>query len=464
VFCFYTLFKEHKRFLVFLFILSLITRFLFYFLFLKNNTCILMFDSGHYHSVATQITRGLGVTNLDGTLHFYRLPGYPFFLALIYKFFGIDISYVLYIQIFVYSFIPILIFLLVFLFFTESSQESEPGCQPVMLPKEQLKTAMCASIISCFDIGYLIFSGLIMSEMFFVLFFILFLIFFWRNSFIISGLLLGCASLVRPVGGPLIVCVLLCVIIFVKDKRIINLLKLFISWACVISIWLIRNYIHTGLFFLHTLSGPHFVNHMAIRLVMSNYNLSYSEAKNYVYNVCDNKFRDKEKALKRALTLPERSFIQESCAYKFMFLSPIKTVKFFLMNIIKTVFSLYSSELLVIDSGGKLPEYKKDLDVENIIKKFLFPSVNNKLIIFIIYLEIFIFIFFILGIFGFLISFYHEIYFVKVFLVFLIFSTLFVTLSLACGFARLRLPIEVFLIMLASRFWSKVFFREKDAV
>jgi len=76
-----TLLKNEKKFLFFLFILSLFIRILFFQIFEKNNPYQLIFDSGHYHNVAVNISQGKGISNNDGSPHFYRLPGYPLFFG-----------------------------------------------------------------------------------------------------------------------------------------------------------------------------------------------------------------------------------------------------------------------------------------------------------------------------------------------------------------------------------------------
>jgi hypothetical protein len=190
---------------------------------------------------------------------------------------------------------------------------------------------------------------------------------------------------------------------------------------------------------------------------------------------------------------------------------------------------LYSSELLCIDSGGKLPPYKTDRGVKDLVMRFLCPEVNDKRIVGIIYVEIMMHLFILLGLLGFgvecviyearsinpfVVSVLHSssersrmyrihellkrkmiklgswiryillrcatqnthherdihnlIYdthhlknLLQVTIVAIGFTIIFVGLSSLCGFARLRLPIEPFFIMLSLMFWMKILGKER---
>ena len=80
--------KEHKFFLLFLFILSFITRGFVFGFYLSKDNRFWNFDSPPYHSVAVHISEGKGVVNSDTSLHFLRVPGYSIFVAVLYKMFG----------------------------------------------------------------------------------------------------------------------------------------------------------------------------------------------------------------------------------------------------------------------------------------------------------------------------------------------------------------------------------------
>ena len=143
-----------------------------------------------------------------------------------------------------------------------------------------------------------------------------------------------------------------------------------------------------------------------------------------------------------------------------MLTRPWQTVKHICFNMIKTLCSLYSAELLMIDGEGELPPYCANRSLNSMIDRFLFPELHNKWIRAVIYYELFLMSFLMIGLIGFLVqSLLHKKYFLLNIQLFLL-CGLFVGLSCICGFARLRLPIEPFFIIVASVFWIHFFSRK----
>jgi hypothetical protein len=124
---------------------------------------------------------------------------------------------------------------------------------------------------------------------------------------------------------------------------------------------------------------------------------------------------------------------------------------------LKTTFGLYSSELLVIDSGGQLPPYSNDRSFKKILTRFLLPDVNNKFIILVIYFEIIFYLFILLGFLIFIIRSAFDKCRLCILIKAMPFIGCIIFLTLACGYARLRLPIESFLIILAIKEWWDLF-------
>src|SRR3989339_25843 len=104
--------RANKSFLICLFLFSFLIRVVVFIAYLSKNENFWQIDSNTYHEVATQIADGKGVSTLQGAPNFYRLPGYPIFLAIYYKTFGVDKKNVLWLQIFLAAFIPLLVFML----------------------------------------------------------------------------------------------------------------------------------------------------------------------------------------------------------------------------------------------------------------------------------------------------------------------------------------------------------------
>jgi hypothetical protein len=427
-------FKQDRKFLWFLSCLSLIIRLFFNYFFLADNPCQLMYDSAQYHAVATALTDGNGFTNPDQSPHFYRLPGYPIFLGTVYAIFGVNPVYAMIIQIIFSSLIPLLVYMLFLLFF--------PGA---------VLGARIAGLLASVHIGFLIFSGLVMTETFFLVFFLLFCcMFFSDDRSLFAGIFLGLASLFRPVGHYLVVVTL--VLMVIRSQKIRNMLWLLAGWVFVVAPWLIRNVLLTGSLFFHSLSGPHFLNHGAVRVVMAHNKISYDQAKVRVIN-------DYETLLslqKVPLDEPMCSRIAEKFAFKIMCAHPVESIKLFVLNMLKTVFSLYSSELLMIDSRGSLPPYEHNRSFFGMLKKFLVPKVNNAWIIAVIYGEMLFFLLMLFATLHYLVgALFNRKRFLQI-LPIILFSALFVGLSCVCGFARLRITLEPFLLIFTAYFLYNV--------
>ncbi len=441
--------KKQVLKLLCLFLASLIIRVLFYNAFLRDNPVQLAFDAGHYHTVAANVAAGKGLVNDDGTPHFYRLPGYPLSLAGCYKIFGVDASRALWVQLLLASLVPVLVFLLALQMFTSNTI-----------------VAMFAAMVTALHPGFLIFSGLVMSETLFMLFFLGFLLLFFGVLYnqcaikkaLAAGIFLGVASLIRPIE-PVIVLLAIALLVCLMPSRkqaLCASATLFTGWCAVVGVWLLRNFLLTGSLFLHTLSGPHLLNHGAVRVVMRAQKISYEQAK-----------RDVDVWLKQAeqqarmLTGGQLHEIDASrCAQRLavtVFIAhPVQTFKLCLVNALKTVFSLYSSELLFIDSGGQLPPYQPNRGIKEMVLRFLNPDVHNRWIIWIIYAEIMLNIMLLFGFCGFIIDALIRHKDLSVVVMAASFFLLFIALSSICGFARLRLPIEPFFIMLSLMFWRRV--------
>src|SRR5688572_1865776 len=115
--------REEKWFLGFLFLISFIIRSLVFSGYLAHDTRYWQVDSNTYDVVAQGIAAGtlrdgpLGSSSgragyKNGKPNFYRLPGYPVFLAAYYKLFATNQKNVLWMQVVLAAFIPLLIFFL----------------------------------------------------------------------------------------------------------------------------------------------------------------------------------------------------------------------------------------------------------------------------------------------------------------------------------------------------------------
>ncbi|MFA6526831.1 MAG: hypothetical protein WCT20_00195 [Candidatus Babeliales bacterium] len=486
---------EERWFLALLFTCALIIRTCIFSCYLGNDNRFWQVDSNTYHVIGTEMARGNGYSLPGGQPAFYRLPGYPFFISLCYKLFGHEKQNVLWAQIVIASFIPILVFLLSLTLF--------PG---------YLQLAKISSLISACHLGLVLYSGFFMSESLFIFFFLLFAIFFFSHldsvklpfnkSFLrkqesshlffwipasagmtqkktwlltkssltnlplfLAGVFLGCASLIRPVGHYLIVVAIVLLLFQYKAlyKKIYDACTLTIGWAIPVSFLLVRNYLLLGSLFFHTLPGGHFLYLSAARVAMHPHHCSYQEARKILHTEVEASLQMAEKAKGSALNEIERCIIHEKLACSYFISYPLITLRYWITDMLRAMFSLYSAELLYLSSGRKEVDYfAKDRTTWSMFKRYLVPETDNPLLRFIIWGEILLFLFMLLG-FGY--GFVHMLFWgaaetrctwFKV----LPFMMLFIVISLAGGYARMRLPIEPFLIIFSIYGWSSL--KNKD--
>jgi 4-amino-4-deoxy-L-arabinose transferase-like glycosyltransferase len=503
-----------KGFLGLLFLISFLIRAAVYGGYLSKNQNYWQVDSSTYHLVAQGIDDGKGISLPGGQPNFYRLPGYPLFMAFIYKIVGQNPQKALWGQIFLGAFIPLLIFFLAGILFNRRW------------------LAWLAGSFGAIHLGLILYSGFYMTETLFIFLFLLFAIFFFSylgsasskeldavplyakplpswwfftelteegtsfssfypdtNDFsgqnavaylkgdegfkklFLAGVFLGLASLVRPVGHYLILLAL--VLIMVRcvgwKCKINRTATLFISWLIPVSFWLVRNYLLLGHLFFHTLPGGHFLYLSAARVVAEAQDRSYPMARLLLSGQVDQMIRQEEHIKQRPLTEIERCWAHEALARKYFKRYPLISIKLWLTDMFRTCFSLYSAELLYLDSGRKQIEYfDKARTMSSWFSRYLNPATENGFLKGIIYYEI---ISFFLLLLGFAIGLVLMIVGwlrgtlarqdVHAWLYVLPFMALFIVVALAGGYARMRLPMESFLIILSLWGWGQVLCRHE---
>lgn len=489
--------KNNKWFLIGLFIFGFLVRaFVFNFYLAKDNN-YWQVDSNTYHKIATNMATGNG-SSVDGKPNYYRLPGYSYFLSFYYKYFETNSKNVLWLQILLASIIPLLIFLLGF-----------------VLSFGNLLISRLSAAYSSIHLGLVLYSGFFMTESLFIFLFLIFAILFFENlhlffcrrnlgdfengfsfiycpaymcsgpSFIemeehfeeekirrkfiklfLSGLFLGLASLVRPVGHYLIFLSIL-ILFFSRNPLKIKIKKsltLFVGWLVIVLPWLLRNYLLLGQIFFHTLPGGHFLYFSAARNVAYEKNYSYDQAKDYLRKKVSKLTKDKSCRIGRNLNEIEVCNLRLKLAVKYFKKYPLLTLKHWLTDILRTSFSLYSAEILYLESGRKSIDYfSGKRTIWDLFIRYLNPPTQNPWLRFLIYFEIFLFLFILLGVYsGFLLSLFFLFKFgyrssACLYLKVLPFIFLFLVIGLAGGYSRMRLPAEPFLIILSFSFYAWVF-------
>jgi len=290
------------------------------------------------------------------------------------------------------------------------------------------------------------------------------------NSLFVAGLFLGLVGIVRPVGHYLFA--LSCLMILFSNATLRNkffkILALMGGFIFPIAPWLLRNYALLGAFFFHTLPGIHFLYLSAARVAMHEQQCSYWEARENLKNEWDHRVQSLEVEKGRRLNAIEHCIEGEHLAVKYFVQNPFLTLKTWATDICRTFLSLYSAELLYLDSGRKEVDYfRKGRSIWSMFERYLFPATENVLLKAVIYYEIITYLFILIGFFiGFIMFFVNFIRSKKSDIVRVIacawmrslgFMILFLIISLAGGYARMRLPIEPFLIIFSLSYWIYLF-------
>ncbi len=456
----FTTFKKEKTFIVLLFLGALLVRGVSQVMYLSKNPVLLAYDAEVYHEVGQQLADGKGFTNKDGSDHFYRVPIYPAFLGMSFWLFDGDVQKTMWLQIVLGSLIPLLVFLLSLILF--------PGSVAI---------ARLSGILTAIHLGLVIFSTFVMSETLFMIFLLCFSIVYFTqfNLFFcgkampidwwklgLAGALLGLASLTRPVGQYVII-VAMFMFFFERGSWIHAIKKsliIFASWAVIVSPWLVRNHMLTGHVFFHTLPGTHFMTNFAARLPMRAGHGTYDEGLKKISNEAQRRIKAGEKEKGRSLSEIEISNVKESLSWEYTKQYPFEALVLSISNMIRTTISLYVAEILNIESLGELPTYEYRTYGE-MIMRFLNPPGSSLLLRLIIYMEILFLLILLLGTLGTLVSAVFSQSLSCVLGKVIPLMALFVIITLACGFARLRMPIDPFLMILSSHFWLAWLYKKR---
>lgn len=474
-------------------------------------------DSNTYHLTAKEIAYGHGICKPDESPQFYRVPGYSLFLSLYYKLFGVDKKNVLWQQVALASLIPLLIFFMSLALFPGNivlaKVSSLYSCVHLGLVlysgffmTETLFIFFLLLFAIFFFTAFCIFPRLSVQEKMvqqaledevlvalpfvpleltesqeFVRFYeqhfvhnnyqILFNQQRLRNydamtSLLFAGIFLGIASLVRPVGHYLLVLSLV-LMWFGCDTWKNKLAKNFAlcwGWFVVVSVWLLRNWLLTGYLFFHTLPGGHFLYLSAARVAMHVHDTSYQEARQILSQEANKLMQLKQQELGRPLQEIEGCVVMEKLACSYFMKRPFIALKNWCTDMLRAALSLYSAELLYLESGRQEVDYfAKGRGIWAMFSRYLFPQTDVIWLKLIVYAEILLYLFMLIGFFvsiitalsGFVLT---ELWLLRdVLAKILPFMMLFIVISLSGGYARMRLPIEPWLIIIACRFWVSFF-------
>lgn len=462
-------------------------------------------DSATYETLAKELAINERFATPDGTPNAYRLPGYPLFLAMIFKAVGVNHHAALWVQIILASLIPLLVFFLA----------------QVLFPRRR-RIAWGGAFITTCHLGYVLYSGFMMSETLFIFFFLLFLIPFCRavlradaeetpcmeeggckqlstssnfynllalnpaakgQDFVrfydellepdvvyscyvrkpedsegmeifFAGAMLGFASLIRPVGHYLVV-VTAIILFFAGSHRFKQLGEctvLGFGWFIVVGGWLVRNSLVFGHVFFHTLPGGHFLYLSAARVLAAEQHVSYEDARAQLRFAVETQEAAALEEKGESLSAYEVCKIHEKMALATFCSAPLTSIKFWLQDMFRAAASLYSAELLYLESDRKQIDYfATGRSMSSWFERYLKPATEKSLLKAVVWSEILFHGLLLLGVAFFVLQALFKRVPRKHKILWLVspFIGLFIVISLSGGYARMRLPAEFLLIILA---------------
>jgi 4-amino-4-deoxy-L-arabinose transferase-like glycosyltransferase len=446
------LLKQNRWFLLAVVIAAFALRALLFIAFTRHERhAWIYFDSDQYVGIARHIAHGDGICLNTGQPQTYRLPGYPLFVALGYKLFGMREEPMLWVQLVLASFIPILVFML----------------SGVLFPT-MAWVARGAAVVTAIHPGFVLYAGMLATESLFLIFFILFLLLFCidlsrpaSSTWLLlgAGLALGLASMVRPVGHYVLALALVLVAILVPSWRL-KIKKgslVTVGWLVAVAPWLLRNALLTGAICFHTLPGLHFLQYTAANAIVLHDGCSYVSARGRLLGEWDSAVSTQERALARPLNDHERSVIGQRIARTYILRYPVAAMRYSCIQLLKTMAALYASQLLIADTNV-WPDYGNDVGWWARIKRFLMPEVNHRWLIVLVYYEIILFLLIMVGVLACWWRCRRDALLRRAAGFVLPFALLLWLLTVAYGCARLRLPLEPVLILCSVYGWYTLVF------
>jgi hypothetical protein len=433
-------------------------------------------DSNDYHHCALFIALGNGMSRIDNNQPiFWRTPLYPWYLSKFYKFNGITsgafaaniaaIKQALWIQIALSSLVPLLIFYL------------------ALLLTGSIALSWIAAWISVFHLGFILASTFLLTEALSLLFFILFLFFFYRSftmygesksrtikvgDIILAALNLAIYTWIRP-NGQFLAVVAIIILLFAqaswRDKFVRGILVFALVFWGAISPWYIRNYNLTGQWFYCPMFGPYIHAFCAPRALAKETGKDLNDCLKYLGMVLHGKLmEEQQRVLKEGMGYhPSRELVALNVALPILKKYPWYVAQDWVREVCNTGFDMYCPQLVRFANNT----YQYDPPIEYITDKYKDSLYRVPMPCFmrsVCYADFIFTIWEMLGLLGGLLLFLIMPLFRgfnsdserKMSALWL--KTGLMIGALICmtggyGYARLRLPVEPLMIILALTFW-----------
>jgi len=446
--------KQHKVFLGVLFIISLAIRLAFYYTYFCHGTYAwIPFDTREYFDVASQILHGHGISVASLEPNFYRLPGYPLFVALCQWLCGESLTWVAIIHIVLASLIPVLIFSLSLALFTYN-----------------VKIAKIASGIACMHMGFVIYANMFATESLCILFLLAFFILLlpmlsWGTvqtgvtvsytRMFLAGVFLGGASLFRAIGHYVVVIAVVLLLFSLPSwrKRVVACGTCLLGWLCVVGPWLLRNFLLTGYLFFHTLPGTHFLHYWATPVCARVEHKTFTQAYDGLLEQKRQEITRRALAQGHALNAYEQSCVGEAVAFNYLRQHPVQALNHGLVQLIKTCIEPVGIHFIIVGAADDFYQKYASGSATEKLQVLLFPHVQPSILRWFIYIEL---VSILLMLMGWVLLFVGSLCSARMRYALwrmIPFIILLIGVTVAFGSSRLRLPIEPLLIIGATAGW-----------
>lgn len=450
-----------KQQFFFLFLASFLVRAAVFYFFIIPGNYYNQPDSPDYHVSTLCMAYGHGMYRPDlKEPIFWRTPGYPWFLSKFYQWAGLRGSKFnnyqtahkasIWFQILLDSFIPILLFYLAWLL------------------TQSLLISCITALIGVFHVGFILASLLILSEAIAIIFFYLFLIFFfklllyqpkrWFLFLTLAALTLSAYTWIRPMGEYVALISTLIMFFCLQTPWKVNFKKAALFYGLFFATllpWYVRNYNYTNEWFFCPTSGPYLLNFCSAKIERDITGATLIDAWKNVQKKAQQHVQIKKK---HSPTIVSPLACKE-IAMPIIKQRPFLFAYHWLKENIKTTFDLYSYQLVAMHKGistyDPLEEFLSE-KISSCLYKDTIPFTTRA----IAWIELLFSLLLWTGIFFGLWRFFLQPLFQKKYnhkIVIWLASGLLIGLCIGLtggfGYARLRLPIEPLLIILALMYW-----------
>lgn len=311
-------------------------------------------DSPDYHAGALCIALGNGMSTI-GTNQpiFWRTPGYPLYLAAFYKWFGVTRTdfnanqaaqrAALWVQIFLCSFIPIILFYLAYLL---------TGIYFI---------AWFTAWISALHIGLILASTYLLTEGLSMIFFYLFLICFyrllltdlvqpkqWLPACLLAALTLSIYTWIRPMGEFIGIIATVMLLLFSPGSWSVALQKSMtfaIPFFTSLLPWYWRNYKLTGGWFFCPLSGIYLNCFCAPKILRRTMNITLLDAWKHTQQLAQQELRNAYHSIQGTGKFLS-PLLSRNIALPIIVAYPLYFALDWIREAIKTLLDLYASQFV----------------------------------------------------------------------------------------------------------------------